>query len=107
MASEHYASLIAGTVSQVVSSNGTARIGSYAKQGRMRTTKFQGTAGYVTRMSGGVGGRGREHNRDVLGCSHCLAMVEKRTGQIAQPGKVLQPTDPAPILASPEPGLHG
>jgi len=26
----------------------------------MRSTKFQGTAGYVTRMSGGVGGRGRE-----------------------------------------------
>jgi hypothetical protein len=26
----------------------------------MRDTKFQGTAGYVTRMSGGVGGRGRE-----------------------------------------------
>lgn len=26
----------------------------------MRETKCQGTAGYVTRMSGGVGGRGRE-----------------------------------------------
>ena len=26
----------------------------------MREAKFQGTAGYVTRMSGGVGGRGRE-----------------------------------------------
>jgi hypothetical protein len=26
----------------------------------MRATKFQGTAGYVTRMSGGVGGGGRE-----------------------------------------------
>ena len=26
----------------------------------MRATMFQGTAGYVTRMSGGVGGRGRE-----------------------------------------------
>jgi hypothetical protein len=26
----------------------------------MRETKFQGTAGYVTRMSGGVRGRGRE-----------------------------------------------
>ena len=26
----------------------------------MRSTKLQGTAGYVTRMSGGVGGRGRE-----------------------------------------------
>ena len=29
-------------------------------QGSMRTTVMQGTAGYVTRMSGGVGGRGRE-----------------------------------------------
>ena len=26
----------------------------------MRETMFQGTAGYVTRMSGGVGGGGRE-----------------------------------------------
>ncbi len=26
----------------------------------MRATMFQGTAGYVTRMSGGVGGMGRE-----------------------------------------------
>ena len=26
----------------------------------MRAKKFQGTAGYVTRMSGGVGGGGRE-----------------------------------------------
>ena len=26
----------------------------------MRSRNFQGTAGYVTRMSGGVGGRGRE-----------------------------------------------
>ena len=26
----------------------------------MRRTVVQGTAGYVTRMSGGVGGRGRE-----------------------------------------------
>ena len=26
----------------------------------MRSTKLQGTAGYVTRMSGGVEGRGRE-----------------------------------------------
>jgi hypothetical protein len=26
----------------------------------MRSHKFQGTAGYVTRMSGGVRGRGRE-----------------------------------------------
>ncbi|MDR3371256.1 MAG: hypothetical protein P4L88_19085, partial [Rhodoferax sp.] len=40
------------------SSNGAARIGE--GQGSMRSTKFQGTAGYVTRMSGGVRGRGRE-----------------------------------------------
>ena len=30
------------------------------RQGSMRPTFIQGTAGYVTRMSGGVGGRGRE-----------------------------------------------
>ena len=35
-----------------------ARVGT--GQGSMRTTVMQGTAGYVTRMSGGVGGRGRE-----------------------------------------------
>ena len=60
MASEQNASLIAGNACQVVSSNGAARTGTKATQGSMRGTKFQGTAGYVTRMSGGVGGRGRE-----------------------------------------------
>ena len=32
----------------------------YTRQASMRETVIQGTAGYVTRMSGGVGGRGRE-----------------------------------------------
>ena len=47
-----------GTAAEVVLSNGVARTGT--GQGNMRLTKFQGTAGYVTRMSGGVGGGGRE-----------------------------------------------
>ena len=58
MATESNASVDAGSDCQVVSSNGAARIGT--SQGSMRSTMFQGTAGYVTRMSGGVGGRGRE-----------------------------------------------
>ena len=58
MAAESNASIDAGSACQVVSSNGAARVGT--GQGSMRAPKFQGTAGYVTRMSGGVGGRGRE-----------------------------------------------
>ena len=58
MAPEQNASIESGTACKVVSSNGVARIGS--GQGSMRETTFQGTAGYVTRMSGGVRGRGRE-----------------------------------------------
>ena len=58
MAPEQNASIESGTACKVVSSNGVARIGS--GQGSMRSTKCQGTAGYVTRTSGGVGGRGRE-----------------------------------------------
>ena len=58
MAAESNASAESGTACQVVSSNGAARTGT--GQGSMRSTMFQGTAGYVTRMSGGVGGRGRE-----------------------------------------------
>ena len=58
MAPESNASTEFGTAGKDVSSNGAARIGT--GQGSMRSTKFQGTAGYVTRMSGGVGGRGRE-----------------------------------------------
>ena len=52
------ASIELGTACKAVSSNGAARTGT--GQGGMRETKCQGTAGYVTRMSGGVGGRGRE-----------------------------------------------
>ncbi len=58
MVVESNASAEFGTTCKVVSSNGAARIGT--GQGSMRLRKFQGTAGYVTRMSGGVGGRGRE-----------------------------------------------
>ena len=58
MAAESNASVKSGTACKVVSSNGAARVGT--GQSSMRATKFQGTAGYVTRMSGGVGGRGRE-----------------------------------------------
>lgn len=60
MATEQNASAKSGNACQVVSSNGVARTGTKATKGSMRETKFQGTAGYVTRMSGGVGGRGRE-----------------------------------------------
>ena len=60
MATEQNASVKSGTACKVVSSNGVARTGSEANEGSMRSTMFQGTAGYVTRMSGGVGGRGRE-----------------------------------------------
>ena len=58
MAPEQNASTESGTARKVVSSNGVARTGT--GQGNMRSTTCQGTAGYVTRMSGGVGGRGRE-----------------------------------------------
>lgn len=58
MAAEPNASIDAGAAFALLSSNGAARTGT--GQGSMRSTKFQGTAGYVTRMSGGVGGRGRE-----------------------------------------------
>ena len=58
MAPEQNASVKPGTACKIVSSNGAARTGT--GQGSMRSRKFQGTAGYVTRMSGGVGGGGRE-----------------------------------------------
>jgi hypothetical protein len=58
MAPEQNASAESGTARKTVSSNGVARVGK--GQGSMRSLMFQGTAGYVTRMSGGVGGRGRE-----------------------------------------------
>ncbi len=58
MAPEQNASTKCGTACKVVSSNGAARTGT--SQGSIRATKFQGTAGYVIRMSGGVGGGGRE-----------------------------------------------
>ena len=58
VAAESNASTESGTTCKVVSSNGAARVG--ISQGRMRSAALQGTAGYVTRMSGGVGGRGRE-----------------------------------------------
>lgn len=58
MAPEQNASAEFGAACKAVSSNGAARVGT--GQGSMSTTTFQGTAGYVTRMSGGVGGRGRE-----------------------------------------------
>ena len=58
MAAESIARTESGAACQVVSSNGAARTGT--GQGGMRSTVIQGTAGYVTRMSGGVGGRGRE-----------------------------------------------
>ena len=58
MAAESNASIESGTACKVVSTNGAARVGN--GQGSMRATVIQGTAGYVTRMSGGVGGRGRE-----------------------------------------------
>ena len=58
MAPEQNASTESGTARKVVSSNGVARTGT--GQGNMRSTTCQGTAGYVTRMSGGVRGGGRE-----------------------------------------------
>ena len=58
MAIEQNAGTESGTACKNVSSNGAARTGT--GQGSMRRTVVQGTAGYVTRMSGGVGGRGRE-----------------------------------------------
>lgn len=58
MAAEQNARAEFGTACKAVSSNRDARVGK--GQDRMSTTTFQGTAGYVTRMSGSVGGRGRE-----------------------------------------------
>ncbi len=58
VAAEQNSSTQSGTTCKVVSSNGASSAGT--SKGSMRSTKFQGTAGYVTRMSGGVGGRGRE-----------------------------------------------
>src|SRR5665647_2546456 len=58
MAAESDAGTESGTACKTVSSDGAARAGT--GQGSMRSTQVQGTAGYVTRMSGGVGGRGRE-----------------------------------------------
>ena len=58
VAAESNASLVAGAACEIVSSNGAARTG--AGPGSIRTTVIQGTAGYVTRMSGGVGGGSRE-----------------------------------------------
>lgn len=58
MAAESNASTESGIARKTGSLNGAARTGS--GQGSMRSTVTQGTAGYVTRMSGGVGGSGRE-----------------------------------------------
>ena len=52
---ESNASVDAGAAREIVSSDGAARVG--IGQGSMRTTVVQGTAGYVTRMSGGGGVR--------------------------------------------------
>ena len=54
MAAESNASIDAGAAREIVSSDGATRIG--ADQGSMRTSVIQGTAGYMTRMSGGVEG---------------------------------------------------
>ena len=59
VAIESNASAELGTARKVVSSIGAAaRVGT--GQGGMSDTKCQGTAGYLTRMSGGLGGRGRK-----------------------------------------------
>ncbi len=58
MAAEPNAGIDAGTARKDVSSDGAARTGT--GQGSLRSPSLQGTARYVTRMSGGVGGRGRE-----------------------------------------------
>ena len=58
MTAESNASVESGSAREVVSSDGAARVG--IGQDSMRTTVIQGIAGYVTRMSGGVGGGGRE-----------------------------------------------
>ena len=58
MAPESNASVKSGTACNVVSSNGAARVGT--GEGSMSATTFQGTAGYVTGMSGGMGGRSRQ-----------------------------------------------
>ena len=55
---ESNASPVAGAACEIVSSDGAARVG--AGQGSMSVTVIQETAGYVIRMSGGVGGSGRE-----------------------------------------------
>ena len=58
MAAEPNASINAGAAFAFLSSDGIARAGN--RQGSMRPTFVQGAAGYVTRTSGAVGGRGRE-----------------------------------------------
>lgn len=54
MAPEQNASFEHGIARKIVLSNGVDRTGN--SHGSMKSTKFQGTAGYVTRMSGGVRG---------------------------------------------------
>ena len=76
MAAESNASIDAGSACQVVSSNGAARVGT--GQGSMRSTKFQGTAGYVTCMSGGVGGGGRETFSYPDWASHAAESIHVR-----------------------------
>lgn len=58
VASVQNASVESGTARQVVSANGAGRVGT--TEGSMRSLMFEGTAGCVTRLFGGVGGRGRE-----------------------------------------------
>ena len=60
---ESNASPVAGAACEIVSSDGAVRVG--AGQGSMSVTVIQGTAGYVIRLSGGVGGRGREASSDT------------------------------------------
>ena len=52
------ANAFTGAAFAFLSSNGAARTGT--GHGSMRSTKFQGTVEYVTRISRGVGVRGRE-----------------------------------------------
>lgn len=58
MAAESNASVESRTACNAVSSNEEARVGK--SQGSMKATSFQENAGYLTRMSGGAGGRGRK-----------------------------------------------
>lgn len=50
--------VLPGFACEAISSNGSARVGT--GQGSIRSLIFQGTVGYVTRMSGGMRGSGRE-----------------------------------------------